>query len=356
MASGGRAARKVSRKAKQGASKRKVRRTAAQKAASKRNIKKAIAASKRGGKKMRRNGRRRMRRNDTMGVFSTALKVGLAAGLGFVAHKFGTALVNRLIVDKLVSKSVQVVAESTESPAVVSGLGAAQPFLGGLIGGGATLVVGIMLADKFVESQETKRLATAGMVTSFLQTLLVTALESVAPQAAPMLAGGEASRMSAMYGIDPTNIGPRYTPITGVGEYFAQNGMGEYFAQNGMGEYFAQNGLGNYVGNPDIQQAAAGYGELEAPSNYVNPAGDLERELSIVEAAAGVGSIQQAAAGMGNIYQAAAGFGGVGPISRVDTVIPSGQLWAGTRAVESDGNAESPGGILSTSGGEGIFG
>jgi hypothetical protein len=297
-----------------------------------------------------------MRRNDTMGAFSTALKVGTIGVVGFVAHKFGTALVNGLLVDKLVAKGVQAAAETPALAPAASGLGAAQPLIGGIVGGGVVLALGVLAVNKFVESQDTKRLITAGMVTSYLQTILVTALERVAPQAAPMLAGGEASRMSAMYGIDPTSIGPRYAPINGMGEYFAQNGLGEYFAQNGLGEYFAQNGLGNYTGNPDIQQAAAGYGELNAPSNYIDPSSDLERELTIAEAAAGVGDIYQAAAGMGDIYQAAAGFGNIGTVPRSDTTIPSGQLWAGTRSIGNTGNAENPGGVLSTAGGEGIFG
>lgn len=297
-----------------------------------------------------------MRRNDTMGAFSTALKVGAIGTIGFLAHKFGTALVNGLLVDKLVSKGVQAAAENPTTAPAASGLGAAQPLIGGFIGGGVVLGIGVWAVNKFVESQDTKRIMTAGMVTSYLQTLLVTALERVAPQAAPMLAGGEATRLSAMYGIDSTSTIARYAPISGMGEYFAQNGLGEYFAQNGMGEYFAQNGLGNYTGNPDIQQAAAGYGEVMAPSNHIDPSSDLERELTIAEAAAGVGEMYQAAAGMGNIYQAAAGFGNVGTVPRVDTVVPSGQLWAGTRSVDANGNAEVPAGILSTGGGEGIFG
>jgi len=375
------------------ATKRKARRTAKQKAAARKNLRKAHASLRsaapkrrrkaarrsvrkttskavrrtrrtRARKGFRKNGRfthGRMKRNEGLGAFSTALKVGTVAGIGFFAHKVSTALLNGLIIDKAVSATVQAAAESSATAPAAAGLGAFSPLIGGFIGGGATLALGIFLSGKFIESEDTRRLVTAGMVASYAQTLLVSLLEKVAPQAAPMLSGGEASRMSAMYGVDPSSILPRYAPINGmrgVGEYFAPtNGLGEYFAPTaGLGEYFAQSGLGSYEGNPNIMQAAAGYGALNGPTNHLDPSSDLERELSIAEAAAGVGNIDYAAAGMGDIYQASAGFGAISTVPSTDTNIPSGQLWAGVRSVEAGDNSESPAGILSTSGGSGIFG
>ena len=368
--SGGKVARKVRRrksKSVKSAAPRKARRTAAQKAASKRNIKKArssvkgVRKTKKSAKsKMRKNGRHTrkgfgsMRRNDTPEMFVTALKVGALATAGFVAHKLGTALINSFLVDKLSTAAVQTAAET--SPAAAAGLGALQPFVSGLIGGGGTMLAELFLINKFVESPDQKRLLAAGVVTSFLHTLIVTAAERVAPQAAPMLAGGEASRMSAMYGIDSQSLMPRYAAI---GEYFSgQSGLGEYFSgQSGLGEYFSgQSGLGDYGTNPDIYEASAGYGALEAPSNHIDPSSDLDRELSIAEAAAGVGDIYQASAGMGNIYEASAGMGALGPISSVSTNIPGGELWASVRGIGAGSSATEPAGTLSTAGGSGIFG
>lgn len=371
--------------------KRKARRTAKQKAAAMKNLRKARASLRSAAPKRRRarkgaarkavrstrkatrrsksrrgfrkNGRfthGRMRRNDAMGAFSTALKVGTIAGIGFFSHKVATALLNGLVIDKAVSATVQAAAENSTTAPAAAGLGAFSPLIGGFIGGGAVLGLGVVLSSKFIESEDTRRLVLAGMVASYAQTLLVSLLEKVAPQAAPMLSGGEASRMSAMYGVDPASILPRYAPISGtrgVGEYFAQNGLGEYFGPTaGLGEYFAQSGLGAYEGNPNIMQAAAGYGALNGATNHLDPSSDLERELSIAEAAAGVGNIDYAAAGMGDIYQASAGLGAINSVPSVDTNIPSGQLWAGVRSVDAGDNSENPAGILSTQGGSGIFG
>jgi hypothetical protein len=154
--------------------------------------------------------------------------------------------------------------------------------------------------------------------------------------------------------------------------------MGEYFSESvsGLGEFFAEsvNGLGNYGGNPDLYQAAAGYGAVAFDNaNHVDPSSNLDRELSLAEAAAGVGQVAyQAAAGVGQAYQAAAGIGeyfseavsGLGAIAtlpKANTWIPGmadGKIWAGVRPVDEgqSQNAMVPAGVLQSGGGQGVFG
>ena len=290
----------------------------------------------------------------------------------FVAHKALTKVVCKIVCDRLFG-APGTATEPAEAPAT-DGLEALQPYRN-TIAGAFTAALGIGLTNMFVRDVRVKMMITGGMATSFLHTVLVTVLDRVSPEAAAALSGSEdaeAARLSAMYGLGAgTSILPHYDPI---GEYFTEqvSGLGEYFTEN-------VSGLGQYTNNPDLYQAAAGYGAVnDANSNHIDPSSDLDRELSIAEAAAGVGQAYQAAAGMGQAvepFEAQAGGGGVGEyfteqvsglggIARVptaDTWVPGtsdGQLWAGVRAVEQpqSSHAMTRAGILTSGGNQGVFG
>jgi len=253
-----------------------------------------------------------------------------------------------------------------------AGLGNIAMNYAGVLGSLGAAALQIPLTLKFVEDPNTKQALVAGAVISAVQGIVVGLLKGSAPGIANMLSGDDtAAKLSAMYGLGQgTSIMPHYAPIgmRGMGEYFAPaNAVGEYFSTP-MGEYFDSGveGLGNYTGNPDLFEAAAGYGALPTPNtNHVDPSSDLDRQLSIAEAAAGVGMAYEAAAGgYGALpsYEAQAGLsGGVATVPTTSTWIPGTsdpQIWAGARAVSrpQEATAETPAGILSTPGGAGILG
>lgn len=312
----------------------------------------------------KRNGRSLFRRNGVGGF----LKVGATVLAGFALH--------RVLSNMIAPRLLAMVAPKAAVPASTSGFD--QTNIYGMIANLGVAGLTGFAVHKLVKNDETKRLVIGGIVVSAAQSLIVSLLQKFAPGAAAnALAGPESSatRMAAMFGLGGSaNIMPNYTPI---GEYFAANGLGEYFGQptNGLGEYFAAtNGLGTYEPNSDLMQAAAGMGSHDYQGNHIDPSGDLDRQLTIAEAAAGVGGgalfPYSAAAGMGgsmqgnNLMQAAAGFGGFGAIDSLpsgDTWIPGttdGQIWAGTRAITNDQgvNQMDSAGVLETEGGQGIFG
>src|SRR5690606_36854239 len=162
----------------------------------------------------------------------------------------------------------------------------------------------VYLVSKTVKDSQTRQLVAGGMVASFLHTIIVDLLKKSAPGFAEQVSGLGASdanavRLSAMYGMGgPTSIEPMYSQINGMGEYFSSGvqGLGSPdYAAAGMGEYFSSgvSGLGEYGSNPDIMQAAAGYGAVDmgSNSNHLDPSSNLDQALSIAEAAAGVGSM-----------------------------------------------------------------
>jgi hypothetical protein len=369
--------------------------TAKQRAAALRNLRKARAAQHRPNRRrktQRRNARRRthrrngmmsnrrrssrkaFRRNEFMATAKEVLKIGALTTVGFLGHKAATKFFTDQILDRIIGSSGVV---TPPAPAATSGLEGLQPYRS-VIGGAVMAALGVYAVNRMVKDVQTKMFVTAGIATSFVHSLAVTVLNRVAPASAGYLSGNDASavNMAAMYGLGAgASIMPEYTPINGLGEYFAQNGLGEYFAQNGLGEYFAQNGLGAYTGNPDLMQAAAGYGTVDNPnSNIIDPGGDLDQQLSIAEAAAGVGAVApyEAAAGFGRVqpFEAAAGFGAAPalPGRRVSVVPPTadtwipgtsdGALWAGTVAISKGQSADEmmSAGILETAGNQGVFG
>jgi len=291
---------------------------------------------------------------------------GLVAFGGFVGHRVATNLLKKYVVDKFLP---------APAPAA-AGIGALDA--SALMSLGTSVVVAgaeLFLVNKVVKDREVKVMAMAGVALSTLQQLIVAGLRMVSmPTAADVLSGYDdstASRISAMYGLRGTSIMPRYAPI---GEYFSSgvNGVGEYFSSGvqGLGgpPYQAAAGMGQYGPNPDIYQAAAGFGAHDnsyGHTNSIDPSSNLDRELSIAEAAAGVGALPryEASAGMGEYF--ASGMRGLGNVETVpseSTWIPgesgSAQLWAGVRPIdEPQGETEMlPAGILETSGGAGIFG
>jgi hypothetical protein len=297
--------------------------------------------------------RRRHYRRNIGGVLTAALKSGVFVAMGLVAGK----LLGGVVRDQVLARITGSVATAT--PPAASGLEALQPY-NGLIASAAAAAIGAFVTNKFVKDPTTRNLLIAGMGAGFVHTALVFALDKLGqPKLVAALSGdATATRLSAMYGVGAAaSIEPRYAPI------------GEYFS-SGVGEYFSS-GVGAYESNADIYQAAAGVGADDnayGHSNHVMPGSNLDRELSIAEAAAGVGAAgvgalqpYEAAAGFGEYFSDMSGLGAVGPVASRSTWIPGQsdpQLWAGTRAITRSqaSTAMQPAGLLETAGGQGIFG
>jgi hypothetical protein len=298
----------------------------------------------------RRNGRS-FRRNPT-GFLVDLLKAGATITVGVVAEKLLAGVIRDQVLARITGKA------ETATPAAASGLEMLQPY-NGLISSFIAAFGGAYVTHKVVKNPQTKALIMGGLGAGFVHSVLMFALDKLnQPKLAMMLSGdGTAARIAAMYGLGAgASIMPRYAPAAGIGEYFANNGVGEYFASG-------VNGLGAYTSNPDLLQAAAGMGAMEAANtNHISPSSNLDRELSIAEAAAGIGAVKsyEAAAGMGEYF--ASGMSGLGAtVPSTSTWIPGQavpQLWAGTRTAGQSQAAHEmlPAGVLETSGGQGIFG
>ncbi len=293
------------------------------------------------------------------------IKVGAILFGGFALHRVLSNLIG--------SKLIPMLTPAPAAPAATSGLDMFS-LTGAAVTLGTAALTGFAVS-KVVKNPETKKLLLGGIVMSVAQTLITSLLQKFAPASfADALSGpedGTAARLSAMYGLRGLGAGasimPRYAAI---GEYFREpmSGLGEYFREpmNGVGEYIAAtSGIGTYEPNADLYQAAAGMGNHDYQGNHIDPSGDLDRQLTIAEAAAGVGALSpfEAAAGIGPMQAAAGmrGFGAVDTVPSGDTWIPGStnpQLWAGVKAISSGQSASemTPAGILQTDGGSGIFG
>jgi hypothetical protein len=313
---------------------------------------KAMSPNRRRRVKHRRNRRRSGRR---LGMFRrnqgfmTTLKEGAKVGLivfaGVAAHKAATKLLTELVLDKFLGAAATPA--TPPAPAAVSGLEVLQPYKK-IIAGIAVAGLGSFAANAVIKDQETKKYAIAGMWGSLLHTVIVDLLAAfggaTGGKVAQYLSGYDDSTAYSL----GASIMPMYRP---VGEYFDQ-GMGEYFEG-------ATAGLGNYGMNGDIYQAQAGYGAMpDSNSGHIDPSSDLDRELTLAEAAAGVGALPS--------YEAAAGLGdfignGHKAIGSRSTWIPGETnpgTWAPVTSV-SRGQAATamvPAGILQTGGGSGVFG
>ncbi len=332
---------------------------------------------RRSGRRLRRNGRKMFRKN---GVTDTLKFIAVTGGLalgGLLTHKLATNLLTKFVFNKFLGAPAVVVTAPSGQALVAApataGLGALNidPSYQKLGASAIVATLGILATAKFVKNPTTRNTIMTGFALSFTHTIFQTVASKFFPQYADMLSGaddGTAARLSAMYGLG-ASIMPRYSPINGMGEYFqGTNGLGEYFQGTaGLGEYFqgasglgalpayeAAAGMGSYSGNPDLYEAAAGMGaSMAMNTSHVDPHGDLDNELNIAEAAAGVGSVPS--------YEAAAGFGNVSTVPSSSTWIPgssNGQIWAGTRAISNPQSATEmvPAGILQTDGGQGVFG
>lgn len=324
---------------------------------------------------------RRFRRNGSAAM--EWIQTGGFIAAGVISHKLFAGFLKNMLVSKDLNPEANAnVDDQADGLIAPSGLGflpASMVPYAGIISGGIAAVAGVYLVLKTVKDQKTRQLVAGGMVASFLHTLIVDLVKKSSPNFAAQISGLGASnanavRLSAMYGVNgPTSIEPMYQQINGTGEYFSSGvnglgstpwaaaGMGEYFSSgvNGVGEYFSSGiqGLGEYGSNPDILQAAAGYGAVDIGdnSNHLDPSSDLDRALSIAEAAAGVGSLgpMQAAAGLGSTH--------VGRVGSSQTWIPGESdpsIWAGVRPVDQSQmqTAMIPAGSLQSGGGNGIFG
>lgn len=172
------------------------------------------------------------------------LKIGAVAFAGFAAHR---------VLSNLLKKNITQLDTSD---------------WGGVISGGAMVLIGIPASVKFFPGDA--KLASAGMIVSFLMQLGTTLVSKFLPdqaaQVLPYLSG----------------YGDRAGSARSLGSYYEYQPGGVA----GLGEYY-QPGCATGGG---MMQAAAGLGRLR-------------------QAAAGMGRISEAAAGFGALRQAAAGVG-----------------------------------------------
>lgn len=298
------------------------------------------------------------------------LKLGALIAAGLAAHKLTSGLIKNLLMSNDVA-----VADTAKTQAAESGAAATSGILpssmapyGGVISSLLAAAAGIYLVNRFVKDSQTKNLLSGGMAASAVHGVAISLLKRSPSTAkyANSISGlgsdGAAARLSAMYGVG-SSILPMYQPVgeyfsSGVGEYFSSGvgalGAAPYEAAAGMGEYFAS-GVGAYESNPDAYQAAAGYGAVETRNtNHIDPGSDLDAQLTIAEAAAGIGNYpMQAAAGLGNPS--------IHTIGTSQTWIPGETnpgIWAGVRPVDEPQSfsAQVPAGILESGGGQGVFG
>lgn len=314
--------------------------------------------SRKGRKGMHANRRRRLHRNPGVAAVLEVLKTGALITVGVAGQKLLTGLIRTQVLDRIFPPAAPVTAPAA------SGLGAMLDEFNPLIAGALGAAAGAWATHMLVKDRNTKVLIMGGFGAGFVHTALVFLLNKLnQPKIADMLSGdGTAARISAMYGLGAgASLQPHYAPISGFGEYFSEAG--------------AASGLGAYGPNPDIMQAAAGYGAADTSygyGNHISPSSDLDRELTIAEAAAGIGTVQpfEANAGTGEYFTGTgeyfteggmSGLGAIKSLPAADTWVPgmaNAQLWAGVRSANEPQSAHMmlPAGVLETAGGAGIFG
>jgi hypothetical protein len=325
-----------------------------------------------------------------MGDLKTLAKMGFLVLGGFFLHKGITGGIIRALTSTDASTGAMTFASlpmigADGKPTVLATW--QKPLVGGLFGG-----LGIFGISKLPMKSDTRNALSAGVVTSFLQSLVHTILtvanqpevlsylEGYQNSAAYSLRGTRGKRRRhPMRGLgvarNATSIMPHYAP---VGQFQqAAAGMGEYFAaQSGMGEYFAGpgvEGVGHYekAGPLALQPSTSRMGNLPIDDG-IRPDSNLDHVMDLAESAAGLGQgfrqaaagvgagpgYRQAAAGMGEYFSAAPQDGGYKEFS-VPTQsqwIPSGPLWAGTMSADAAyTESELPAGILQGPGGNGVL-
>ena len=301
-------------------------------------------------RRVKRNGvRRQYRKNAFMANLKAVLLTGLFVTTGFLVHRIATNLVS----DKLLT---------TTLPDNKHFQNWKKPLVGAGIVAVAIPAVGYVAPKRAIEIG-------AGMVASLLQSIIISALRVPEAPNADLLAAvagysnskayqlqGTRRRRRGVRGLErhATSIMPQYTQVRGYEQAAAGfeqaaagfgAGMGEYFSGTGeyytaTGEYFAPagtQGVGGYEPAGQLaMQATAGTNTVIRDG--IRPDGNLDRVLSIAEAAAGLGEFKETRVGQHSEW------------------IPNGPLWAGERAVTGNQEtSEVSAGILSRQGGNGIL-
>jgi hypothetical protein len=336
----------------------------------------------------RRGGRYTM--NGFAGDLKTLLKTGALVLTGFFIHKALTGVVAKALVSADGTKFAGMALVTADGKASIIGQWA-KPLTGAVVG-----AAGIAAVSMVPGKAETRMAVGAGMMVSFLESVVRTALvaadqpkvlsylEGYSNSAAYALRGARGRRGVRGLGVarNAGSIMPQFAPIGSFQQ--AAAGMGEFFTPaSGMGEYFAgpgTQGVGFYekAGPLALQPGRSHMGQLPVDDG-IRPDANLDHVLDLAESAAGLGQgFQQAAAGTGAFTQAHAGMGrtrrgvrGMGEFftaspsgdgfaeSTVPTSsqwIPSGPLWAGSTPAEAHyTESELPAGILQGPGGNGVL-
>ena len=335
--------------------------------------------------KMRRNRRRSYRRNQGfMAKFQKAFVSGLWITGGFLTHKVVTNLICDPIFDLFKPKN---------GNAATEGVGQAN---GGFnldnwkkpICGAGVLAIGLPLVGMTAKKRGVE--IGAGMMVSWIHSIIVSIAQSVnQPQflqavgdsrsdwsgrtwpysSSRAAALGRRRRRGVGQARHTTSIMPRYTPIRSMGQfqqaaagqvYQAAAGQGPGFQQAAAGEYFTpMNATGEFFAYPSTQGVGSyeAAGQLAMPRNNqviqdgIRPDANLDREMSIMEAAAGLRG------GVGSYFEQSDGR--VSTVPRTSTWIPGtsdGELWAGETPVDAtQQTSELSAGILNVPGGNGIL-
>jgi hypothetical protein len=347
-----------------------------------RHARKHYAANRRRhSRRLHRNGRRYLR-NGFTGDLMSLLKTGGLIIVGFFAHKALTGVVVNALTDTTKGTFAGMATVGSDGKPTV--LAQWQKPLTGLVVG--VLGIGGVSMVKAVKV-ETRMSIGAGMMVSFLESLVRTALtvadqpqvlsylEGYSNSAAYSLRGARGRRGVRGLGVARNAVStlPQFTPIGAFRQ--AAAGMGEFFvprgATAGMGEYFAGpgvQGVGHYekAGPLALQPSRSHMGQLPVDDG-IRPDANLDHVMDLAESAAGLGfqqaaagtGFRQAAAGMGEFFTASPGADGSFTDSTVPTQsqwIPNGPLWAGSTQAEAHyTESELPAGVLQGPGGNGIL-
>jgi len=329
-----------------------------------RNARGSYEENRRSRKRGKRRGKRRMRRNyrrnQFMSSLKNVLKTGALVAVGFIVHRSLTSLIDTYGFSML-TKPKEGEAQSPMQ-STLSAWG--KPIVGLAVG-----LAGIAVISKAVKNADTAKALGGGMVASWVQNFVVTALLALnQPAVAGALAGvgggvGRYRRRNrrGMRGMGQawTGIGPRYTPVgeyeqaaAGMGQYMqAAAGTGDYFTPSATGEYFLPpsqvKGVGFYEQAGPLAMQGRATGQID---DGIRPDADLDKVMTLSEAAAGVG--------MGEFYTGEQRNGDwydttVGTQSQW---IPNGPLWAGElKVADTQGESDLPAGVLAGPGGNGVL-
>ena len=313
-------------------------------------------------RRMTRNaGRHTYRKNQFLANLGKAFQSGLIVATGFMTHR----VLTNLLCDK-----VPFISDMFAENAALNTW--RKPIIGA-----AVMLAGVPLVGAIKPLRPRAIEIGAGMVASWLQSAIVSAFAAAEyPDGVNAVQGYSNSRAYALRGTrrrrrglrggHQTSIMPRYAPVSGLGQYEqaaagyqqaaagfqqAAAGTGEYFAPNATGEYFAPNnlqGVGEYEAAGQLAMQAAAGTTSQHIDDGIRPDSDLDRQMDIMEAAAGM-------RGMGEYYEATA-HNVEQRVGQQSQWIPKGALWAGERQVnDTQMTSELSAGILQKQGGNGVL-